>query len=247
MSIYYIDYENVSGAGLKGAENLTEGDEVYILYSKKADNVKIEILTSLMSSKAGIHFLPVHVGTPNALDFQLITLLFLDYDPQKTYYIVSKDSGYDCCIKTAAERGATKISRVPTIEASLPSQTQKKSRRGSKKKKEDAAPAVTAAAEAADKSQKSRKSAQPAKESDAGSPAPLPDEQIVQIIQRRNKIELNGDQVRLISTALNKARNKQQFYNTFIRQLGQKKGLELYHQIKSSYTDLITVMNQNNS
>ena len=54
MTIYYVDYENVNSQGLKGVEHLTENDEVNILYSKKADNVKIDILTALMASKASI-------------------------------------------------------------------------------------------------------------------------------------------------------------------------------------------------
>ncbi len=130
MNIYYIDYENVSSQGLKGIETLTENDEVNLLYSKKADNVKIEMLTMLLASKARIHFLPVHVGTPNALDFQLVTLLFLNYKNSDYCYIISKDSGYDCCIKTAAENGAPNVARFPNIESAVKGITTKKTRRG---------------------------------------------------------------------------------------------------------------------
>ena len=130
MSIYYIDYENVSSQGLQGVELLTENDEVNLLYSKKADNVKIDMLTMLMASKAKIHFLPVHVGTPNALDFQLVTLLFLNYKEGVNHYIISKDSGYDCCIKTAAENGAPDVARFPNIESAVNGAAVKRTRRG---------------------------------------------------------------------------------------------------------------------
>ncbi|MCI6768149.1 PIN domain-containing protein [Porcincola intestinalis] len=123
MNIYYIDYENVNSFGLKGAQLLGADSKIYILYSKKADNVKIDVLTELMKSKAEIHFLPVHVGTPNALDFQLITLLFLGYQNENHYYIISKDSGYDCCIRTAQECGAPNVRRFKDIESSLVRQT----------------------------------------------------------------------------------------------------------------------------
>ena len=119
MNIYYIDYENVNSFGLKGAQLLGADSKIYILYSKKADNVKIDVLTELIKSKAEIHFLPVHVGTPNALDFQLITLLFLGYQNENHYYIISKDSGYDCCIRTAQECGAPNVRRFKDIESSL--------------------------------------------------------------------------------------------------------------------------------
>lgn len=119
MNIYYIDFENVNSQGLKGVELLTGNDEVYILYSKKADNMKIDTLTDLMRSKARISFLPVHVGTPNALDFQLVTLLYLHYDNSNHYFIISKDSGYDCCIKTGLENGAPHVQRFTDIAAAV--------------------------------------------------------------------------------------------------------------------------------
>ena len=134
MNIYYIDYENVTSQGLKGIELLTEADEVNLLYSKKAETMKIDMLTQLMASRANIRFLPVHVGTPNALDFQLITLLFLHYTDGNRYFIISKDSGYDCCIKTAIENNAPNVFRFPNIESAVnggQKQRSQRSRRGS--------------------------------------------------------------------------------------------------------------------
>jgi len=134
MNIYYIDYENVTSQGLKGIELLTEADEVNLLYSKKAETMKIDMLTQLMASRANIRFLPVHVGTPNALDFQLITLLFLHYTEGNRYFIISKDSGYDCCIKTAIENNAPNVFRFPNIESAVnggQKQRSQRSRRGS--------------------------------------------------------------------------------------------------------------------
>lgn len=124
MNIYYIDFENVSSLGLKGVDQLTENDEIYLLYSKKADNMKIDALTDLLRSRARISFLPVHVGTPNALDFQLVTLLYLHYDNSNRYFIISKDSGYDCCIRTGLENGAPHVQRFPDIESALRLQTE---------------------------------------------------------------------------------------------------------------------------
>ena len=146
MNIYYIDYENVSSQGLKGIELLTGEDEVILLYSKKADNVKIDTLTMMMESKARIRFMPVHVGTPNALDFQLVTLLFLNYRNEDYCYIISKDSGYDCCIKTAAENGAVHVARYPNIESAVNKLPVKKTRRGSRAKDQTESPVQAQAA-----------------------------------------------------------------------------------------------------
>lgn len=119
MDIYYIDYENVNSQGLAGVELLGPDCQVNILYSKKADNIKIDVLTAMMKSSADIHFIPVHVGTPNALDFQLVTLLFLNYRSENNHFIISKDSGYDCCIRTAAENDASHVRRFRDIETAV--------------------------------------------------------------------------------------------------------------------------------
>ena len=336
MNIYYIDYENVSSQGLKGIELLTGEDEVILLYSKKADNVKIDTLTMMMESKARIRFMPVHVGTPNALDFQLVTLLFLNYRDEDYCYIISKDSGYDCCIKTAAENGAVHVARYPNIESAVNKLPVKKTRRGSRAKDQAESPAQVQAAEqpkqnlspdlsGAGQEQENapvrstsedpsvtlpdaRKETAPqpaALQSDSASqaasaedgtkkkssrrrgrkksssteteqknPVPVtgiklqntntgmknqsansgaknqpssssvkidPDKpvSILSVVRRRNDVQLDMHQIDLIRDALKNAGNKQQFYNYFVKKLGQKQGIELYHSIKSSYTDLV--------
>ena len=357
MNIYYIDYENVSSQGLKGVELLSENDEVILLYSKKADHVKIDILTMMMESKAKIRFLPVHVGTPNALDFQLVTLLFLNYKPENSCYIISKDSGYDCCIKTAAENGAVNVARYPNIESAVNKTSVKKTRRGKQASEEASKEKPQAEPEKKDnvmvqpssgRSETSRQqsvhaSEQPAQESASGpdhaqdssrsveapdtvqeasapaaedtarkkpsrrrgrkktaapeaeasqggqtvssdsgeekkdapgsaalKPAEKPAEQVLQqrylsrqfdaknppsqnaakseadkpvsilsVIRRRNDVQLDMHQIDLIRESLKNSGNKQQFYSYFVKKLGQKQGIELYHSVKSSYTDLV--------
>lgn len=357
MNIYYIDYENVSSQGLKGVELLSENDEVILLYSKKADHVKIDILTMMMESKARIRFLPVHVGTPNALDFQLVTLLFLNYKPENSCYIISKDSGYDCCIKTAAENGAVNVARYPNIESAVNKTSVKKARRGKQASEEASKEKPHAEPEKKDnvmvqpssgrsetsRQQSAHASEQPAQESAAGpdhaqdssrsveapdtvqeasapaaedtarkkpsrrrgrkktaapeaeasqggqtvssdsgeekkdapgsaalKPAEKPAEQVLQqrylsrqfdaknppsqnaakseadkpvsilsVIRRRNDVQLDMHQIDLIRESLKNSGNKQQFYSYFVKKLGQKQGIELYHSVKSSYTDLV--------
>ena len=357
MNIYYIDYENVSSQGLKGVELLSENDEVILLYSKKADHVKIDILTMMMESKAKIRFLPVHVGTPNALDFQLVTLLFLNYKPENSCYIISKDSGYDCCIKTAAENGAVNVARYPNIESAVNKTSVKKARRGKQASEEASREKTQAEPEKKDnvmvqpssgrcetsRQQSVHASEQPAQESAAGpdhaqdssrsvetpdtvqeastpaaedtarkkpsrrrgrkktaapeaeasqggqtvssdsgeekkdapgsaalKPAEKPAEQVLQqrylsrqfdaknppsqnaakseadkpvsilsVIRRRNDVQLDMHQIDLIRESLKNSGNKQQFYSYFVKKLGQKQGIELYHSVKSSYTDLV--------
>ena len=354
MNIFYIDYENVTSQGLKGIELLTESDEVNLLYSKKAETMKIDILTQLLASRAKINFIPVHVGTPNALDFQLITLLFLHYSKDNMHYIISKDSGYDCCIKTAAENDAPNVLRFPSIESAERGMKQDRQQRpgrrsGRRQNRQNASPEEVkvvvqqdpapqpsemvletpdpvmaendlpeVVCEQADAMQQTdalsqpdagrepqqseetqitsadtpaqeepakkrparrrgrRKSTSSQAETEAGQdsqpeetpesqkmenkkPAPQkqdnrkPDNQkqdnqkmdnqkpvtVLSVIRRRNDVQLDLNQIDMIRNALKTSSNKQQFYNYFVKKLGQKKGIELYHSIKSSYTDLI--------
>ena len=370
MNIYYIDYENVTSQGLKGIELLTESDEVNLLYSKKAETMKIDILTQLLASRAKINFIPVHVGTPNALDFQLITLLFLHYSKNNMHYIISKDSGYDCCIKTAAENDAVNILRFPSIESAARGMKQDRQQRsgrrsGGRQNRQNAAseeaktviaqetatqpsetllqaadpamegndrpentaeqtgavqqadadsqpqqadtgsepqqtdtdsqphqtdtdnqleqaeesqnsPADTAAPEEPAKKRPARRRGRRKSASSQAEVESVPDSQpeekqespksetqrsesqrtesqksenrksdpqkpvtVLSVIRRRNDVQLDLNQIEMIRNALKTSSNKQQFYNYFVKKLGQKKGIELYHSIKSSYTDLI--------
>ena len=62
---------------------------------------------------------------------------------------------------------------------------------------------------------------------------------ILSVIRRRNDVQLDMHQIDLIRESLKNSGNKQQFYSYFVKKLGQKQGIELYHSVKSSYTDLV--------
>ena len=94
MAKYYVDYENVKSDGLESVVQLTEDDTVYIFYSENANHLRVDIIEQIRLSKAHIEFIKVEAGIPNALDFQLITALFCQYEKGETYYIISKDNGF---------------------------------------------------------------------------------------------------------------------------------------------------------
>ena len=72
---YFIDFENVQSAGLKGIEKLKKNDRVYFLYSKNASTIHIDAARKIHESIAEIEFIDIkHLGK-NALDFQLCTLM----------------------------------------------------------------------------------------------------------------------------------------------------------------------------
>ena len=97
MSYYLVDFENVKKDGLDGIHKLGKEDKVCIFYSKNADSITFDQHRRLIESKADIEFCKVDVGSKNALDFQLATQLgyLIANQAADTYYIVSKDKGFE--------------------------------------------------------------------------------------------------------------------------------------------------------
>ncbi|MCM1286583.1 MAG: PIN domain-containing protein [Acetobacter sp.] len=100
MACFLIDYENECVGLLECASlvGLTAEDEIIIFYSKNAYKISMELHKELEKIKAKKIYVKVETGTPNALDFQLSSYLVacIQKFPGKEYYIVSKDTGYDC-------------------------------------------------------------------------------------------------------------------------------------------------------
>ena len=112
---YYIDYENVRGAGLNGVENLRAGDKVVVLYGSKDSALKLGQVQNVLNSPAEVQFIKVETGKHDALDFQLVALMFLKMKKKRDYYIVSKDTGFDFAIHMANARGMNNVYRRETI------------------------------------------------------------------------------------------------------------------------------------
>lgn len=113
---YYVDLENVHSAGLSGANELSEEDQIIIFYSLAADSLHIDQIKQLMEGKAAFTFIEVDRGTPNALDFQLITMLFAQIDESFDSMIVSGDTGYDAAIKMAKRMGLPRVERIVNLK-----------------------------------------------------------------------------------------------------------------------------------
>ena len=59
---YFIDFENVRGAGLNGVETLGEHDRVVVLYGSKDSALKLEQVQNVLSSPAKVEFIKVATG-----------------------------------------------------------------------------------------------------------------------------------------------------------------------------------------
>ena len=133
---FYIDFENVHGAGLKGVDELDERDEVIVIYSQAAETFHIEHAIDILKSKARIEFVEVDGGTRNAADFQLIVALFGAMSDEYGYAIVSGDGGFDAAIKMGERMGLPPVRRLANVRGDEAETDKPKSRR-SRRRRED--------------------------------------------------------------------------------------------------------------
>lgn len=119
MAVYLIDYENVHTAGLEGVDKLAHYDEVHIMTSENAPTMQLSTLPALLSSPAKIDVEILKVGHANALDFKLLTKLFLHINKRRKYFIVSKDGGFREAIDYAKTQGYRNIIMCHSIEETL--------------------------------------------------------------------------------------------------------------------------------
>ena len=133
---YFVDFENVHGAGLKGVDELGENDEVIIVYSQAAETFHIEHAISILNSKARVRFLEADAGTRNAADFQLIVALYGNMSDEFDYAIITGDGGFDAAIKMGERMGLPSVRRLANVRGDLEAEKPEKpkSRRSRRKR-----------------------------------------------------------------------------------------------------------------
>lgn len=96
---YFVDTENVHKSFLGDFGLLDATSKVFLCMKNMKLNINFtsDDMNILLKSQADIEILGCHVGTANAMDFQLSSYLgacILKYGKKVQYYIISKDKGY---------------------------------------------------------------------------------------------------------------------------------------------------------
>lgn len=225
MRHFYVDYENVQSVGLDGLDELTDQDKVTILYSTHADSMKIDIVKQLQNTKAQISFVEADTGTTNALDFQLITLLFIELNAEDEFLIVSKDTGFDAAIKMAKRQEYSNVRRVRNIrdeaEAEVPLSEKMPAEEILFMVQDQEVMSGSMFGEVADQIS-----------------SPVPYAQIETIITDKCGAKTCKKYGELIITGLRTSGNKNQFYQFFRKNLGDVEGGDLYRSIRTKFDDM---------
>ena len=103
MAFYYVDFENVQLNGLEGLETLEKGDKVFI-FCREMDVNRIRSALKGISTKASVCCRIVNCVSKNALDFELISDLFMSRS-KCMKVIISKDKGFDAAIQKGLREG----------------------------------------------------------------------------------------------------------------------------------------------
>ena len=250
MANFYIDYENVHNEGLKGIEQLTPTDTIYLFYSDKADTLKIDVVQKIMQTQGVIKFMKIENGVENALDFQLITALICDYSEDNNYYIISRDKGYDAAIAMAQKRDRKTIFRCKDINMALKHQNNEAIDESDLDViTEIGSDETVAEVEPKEAALNPEPVLEPAEAVDE--PAELPDNisgdeqskrayqsictKILNTIKINHKILINYRQAENIYKALQESTTKMEFYHMLNKIMGRKDGSELYKKIKTIY------------
>lgn len=121
---YYVDFENVQADGLTGLGALDATDVVTVLYTSHSDRMPLRVLDMASGCRAVVRTEKVACGTPNALDFQLATMLGHDIAAfgagTKKFVIVSKDNGYRCLASFWQAHGGCHVERTASLGPSAP-------------------------------------------------------------------------------------------------------------------------------
>ena len=172
MNYYYIDFENVKTAGLKGLDSLPSCDTVKIFAKGGSDQLKFNDIKTLMACKATVAIEDVVTGTKNALDFQLLTDLMIDcvkragMSPAPKFIIISADHGYDPAITQMKKRSVNNVFRAVSIK-----DAESGNFAGREQKQPAKQPAKQQRTNKTEEGKKEEKPAQPAKKPQRRAPA----------------------------------------------------------------------------
>ena len=95
--IYLVDYENVNLNGLNGINELDKKDLVYI-YCRENDVNRIRNYLIERKIKTNVICKIVNGISRNALDFELISDMFMNLKKDGMKIIISHDKGFDAAI-----------------------------------------------------------------------------------------------------------------------------------------------------
>lgn len=240
--IFYIDLENTKSAGFEGIEELVEDDTVIVFYSENANTITVDAHEKLAICKAMVRFIKSNVGSGNALDFQLSSLLGFDINrcgDNTKYFIVSKDQGYSPLPKFwKAEAGAS-VSLVSNLKGAQTKKAATSTNKAATQTKK-AAPSGKAKADTnkTASSSKTQKAASSSKaKADVNTKPMVTSELCKQVKELVKPLNLDSKEPATISTYVAKYKTKMGFNNALVKRYKSELAGQIYQAVKPLLAD----------
>ena len=233
MATFYIDYENVHNAGLKGLELLSKDDYVYIFYSEHANTFNVQSMKLALQSVCGIEFVEATIGIPNAMDFQIVTMVYATVDTDDCHYIISKDRGFDVAINMGKKCNCTNVERYQDIGQAYTNYMKKKNSiyrevvEALEDKPEATLVNISSEIEIGINEEKL---------------AETNKKKIKQFIEKESGVTVSKDNLDIAYEGLVTCTTKMQLYNYLRNKLGNDAGKKLYKVVGESYYELKKVV-----
>ena len=97
----YIDTENIGLKFIEIAKNMDKSWKVFVFFTEHSPRIPFDSIDEIRKLECDLEFVRCFNGTPNALDFSLVTQLGLSIAkrPKSFHIIVSDDNGFDASLK----------------------------------------------------------------------------------------------------------------------------------------------------
>lgn len=261
MSVFLVDFENVTSAGLAGIDKLTEGDTVYIFYTQSAASLSFEAHKNILTSGARINYISVTSGAKNALDFQLSS--FLGYlaaaGGDKKFYIVSADNGFLAVrnfwektvgisdievrlipnIRYASRQTLIDPSMLPAGEKALPKAAEPVNSENALPESsvpEDSPSPLSA--DNADENSPAQIAAEPEHKTDKKADETILSPEVIRIMGIFTSEGIENDARKTIIDLAKSSSDKQHFYTGMTKKFGMEEGLRIYKALRPEYANI---------
>ena len=107
MAVYLVDTENTAHWWGSCQKAMRRGDRIILFYTRNSRDLNFEQFNGVSDLDILVQFVKCGHGSPNALDFQLISYMgyLISEDPGGSYYIIANDAGYDAAVAFWQARG----------------------------------------------------------------------------------------------------------------------------------------------
>lgn len=109
MRCVYVDTENVSTKNwVSCLRGLSKQDVVYLVYTQNSKQIPIWNIEQVIECEARIRVVEAKCGSPNALDFVLVSVLSsrVVKAPKSYHVILSNDKGFDAVVEYHVRNGS---------------------------------------------------------------------------------------------------------------------------------------------